>query len=85
MAAATVLFAVGLMSFWPVMNAFLMARLAPDSLGGDYGLSRGVSFGVGSPGPTYTGLVAEHASYRAAYSGLVCCFLLSALLVRSIG
>lgn len=83
-AAATVLFAVGLMSFWPVMNAFLMARLAPDSLGGDYGLSRAVFFGVGSLGPTYTGLVAEHASYRTAYGGLVCCFLLSALLVRSI-
>ncbi|MFC6905123.1 MFS transporter [Halalkalicoccus tibetensis] len=83
-AAATVLFAVGLISFWPVMNAFLMARLAPDSLGGEYGLSRAVFFGVGSLGPTYTGFVAEHASYRVAYAGLVGCFLLSALLVRRI-
>lgn len=79
-----VLFAVGLMSFWPVMNAFLMARLAPGSLGGDYGLSRAVFFGVGSLGPIYTGFVAEYASYRAAYAGLIGCFLLSAVLVRSI-
>ncbi len=83
-AAGLVLFAVGLMSFWPVMNAFLMARLAPDSLGGDYGLSRAVFFGVGSLGPLYTGFAAAHASYRTAYAGLVCCFLASACLVRVI-
>nr|WP_303650277.1 MFS transporter [Halalkalicoccus sp. NIPERK01] len=81
-AAGIGLFAVGLMSFWPVMNAYLMARLAPDSLGGDYGLSRAVFFGVGSLGPLYTGLVADYASYRAAYAGLVGCFLASAVLVR---
>ncbi|MCL7418474.1 MAG: MFS transporter, partial [Halalkalicoccus sp.] len=80
-----VLFAVGLMSFWPVMNAYLMARLAPDSLGGDYGLSRAVFFGIGSLGPLYTGLVAELASYRVAYAGLIGCFLASAVLVRRIG
>lgn len=79
-----VLFAVGLMSFWPVMNAYLMARLAPDSLGGDYGLSRGVFFGAGSLGPIYTGLVAQYASYEVAYAGLVCCFLASALVVRTV-
>lgn len=83
-AAGIGLFAVGLMSFWPVMNAFLMARLAPDSLGGDYGLSRAVFFGVGSLGPLYTGLVADFASYRAAYAGLIGCFLLSACIVRFI-
>ncbi|WP_122088331.1 MFS transporter [Halalkalicoccus subterraneus] len=79
-----VLFAVGLMSFWPVMNAYLMARLAPDSLGGDYGLSRGVFFGAGSLGPVYTGLVAQYASYGTAYAGLICCFLASAILVRTV-
>ncbi|WP_157078410.1 MFS transporter [Halalkalicoccus paucihalophilus] len=83
--AGIVLFAVGLMSFWPVMNAYLMARLASDSLGGDYGLSRAVFFGVGSLGPLYTGFVAEYANYRAAYAGLIGCFLASAVLVRRIG
>lgn len=83
--AGIVLFAVGLMSFWPVMNAYLMARLAPDSLGGDYGLSRAVFFGVGSLGPLYTGFVAEYANYRTAYAGLIGCFLVSAIIVRRIG
>jgi MFS family permease len=82
----TALFAVGMVTFWPVMTADLIGVLADDTMGADYGLTRALFYGFGSLGPTYVGIVAERASFALAYAGLGACFLISAVLfVRIIG
>ena len=75
----TVLLAVGMVTFWPVMTADLIGSLADETMGADYGLTRALVYGVGSLGPTYVGLAAERTSFVAAYAGLGVCFLVSAV------
>jgi len=75
------IFAVGLLTFWPVITAELIGGLALDTLGGDYGIIRAVFFGVGSFGPAYVGFVGDRLSFTVAYAGLVGCFLVNMVLV----
>jgi MFS family permease len=75
----TALFAVGMVTFWPVMTADLIGALEDATMGADYGLTRALFYGFGSLGPTYVGLAAERASFVAAYAGLGGCFLVSTL------
>jgi MFS family permease len=71
----------GLWAYVPTVQAYLMDLLSNESLGGDFGLLKAVYTGLGSLGPTYVGLVAERASYTAAFVGLVACLFTSALVV----
>lgn len=80
---ATVVFAAGLMSFPPVMQAHLMDTFPSDSAGGDLGGMRTVYIGLGSVGPTYVGVVADAASYRLAFLGLAGLLALGAVLAAS--
>ncbi len=79
LAVGTVLFAVGMVTFWPVMTADLISVLEDETMGADYGLSRALFYGIGSLGPTYVGVLAERTSFVIAYAGLGVCFLFSAL------
>lgn len=81
-ALGTIALAIGMVSFWPVMTADLMAAISAERMGGDYGIVRAVFFGVGSLGPVYVGTVADLMSYRLAYAGIVGCFLLAVILFR---
>jgi MFS family permease len=74
----TVLFALGLVTFWPVMTADLMDALSDETLGADYGITRAIFYAAGSLAPTYVGVAAERTSFRMAYAGLGACFLVSA-------
>lgn len=76
-----VLFAVGLMSFPPVMQAHLMDAFPNDSAGGDLGALRSAYIGVGSLGTTYVGAVADVAGYATAFTGLVGCLCLAVVLL----
>lgn len=78
--AAVVAFAVGLMSFPPVMQAHLMDSFADESAGGDLGAMRSVYIGLGALGPTYVGAVADAVGFRAAFVGLVACLVAAAVL-----
>ena len=78
-----VLFAVGLLSFPPVMQAYLMDRLPDDSMGGDLGAMRSVYISLGATGPTVTGAIADLSSFGVAFAALACCLLAGAVLVRS--
>ena len=78
-----VLFAVGLLSFPPVMQAYLMDRLPNESMGGDLGAMRSVYISLGATGPTLTGAIADTSSFGVAFTVLAGCLLLSAALVRS--
>ncbi|MFC7133250.1 MULTISPECIES: MFS transporter [Salinibaculum] len=69
------LFALGLLSFPPVMQAFLMDVFPDTNKGGDFGIFRTMYFGIGSLGPTYVGFVSEWFNYLVAFAGLVCCLL----------
>jgi predicted MFS family arabinose efflux permease len=73
-----VLFAAGLLSYPPVMQAHMMDLFPDSSMGGDFGAFRTVYFGVASLGPAYVGVVAEFADYAVAFAGLVACLLVSA-------
>lgn len=74
-------FAAGLMSYPPVMQAFLMDIFPDESMGGDLGGMRTFYIGLGSLGPTYVGYVADIESYTIAFVGLVACLLLSASII----
>ena len=76
-------FAAGLMSFPPVMQALLMDIFPNRSMGGDLGAMRSFYIGFGSLGPTYVGYVADLQSYTLSFIGLVVCLLLSAGIVTS--
>ena len=76
-----VAFAVGLMAYPPVMQAYLMDTFPTESMGGDLGGMRSVYIGLGSLGPTVVGFVAGRASYRVAFAGLVGCLLVAVALV----
>lgn len=80
-ALAVVLFAVGLMSYPPVIQAFLMDVFPDDSMGGDLGATRTIYLALGSLGPTYVGFVAEGASYALAFVGLVASLVASAVIL----
>lgn len=75
------IFATGLMSFPPVVQAHLMDIFPDESMGGDLGGMRTVYVGLGSLGPTYVGFVAEIWSYSTAFIPLVGCLLLGAGIV----
>ncbi len=80
LAIGTILFAVGMVTFWPVMTADLVGVLSDETMGADYGITRAVFYGAGSLGPTYVGVVGERFTFVAAYAGLGVCFACSALL-----
>ena len=78
-----VLFSAGLLSFPPVMQAYLMDRLPDESMGGDLGAMRSVYISVGATGPTVTGAVADLSSFGVAFTVLAGGLLVSAVLVWS--
>lgn len=80
-AVAVVAFSVGLMSYPPVIQAYLMDLFPNDSMGGDLGATRTIYLGLGSLGPTYIGFVAERASYDLAFVGLLGCLICCAVIV----
>ncbi|MEF8830198.1 MAG: MFS transporter [Halobacteriales archaeon] len=84
-AVAVVGFAAGLMSFPPVMQAYLMDVFPDASMGGDLGGARTVYIGLGSLGPTYVGFVAGTAGYVPAFAGLGGLLLVTAVVVLAIG
>jgi MFS family permease len=69
--SAVVVFAVGLMSYPPVMQTHLMNRFDTESMGGDLGAMRTMYIGLASLGPTYVGYVAGVGSYGLAFLGIV--------------
>lgn len=73
--AGIVVFSAGLMSFPPVMQAYLMDLFPDESMGGDLGGMRTLYIGVGSLGPTYVGYVGGAANYTVAFAGLTVCLL----------
>jgi len=78
LALATVLFAVGYKSQFPVIDAILMDAAPDDNVGGDLGAARALFLGVGSLGPTYVGFVADAYDYTAAFVGLVVVLVVAA-------
>ena len=78
-----VVFSAGLMSFPPVMQAYLMDLFPDESMGGDLGGMRTLYIGVGSLGPTYVGYVGGAANYTVAFAGLTACLLGGASIVAA--
>ncbi len=73
--------AIGVMSFSPVMQAYLMEVFPDDSTAGDFGMMRTIYLSVGALGSTYVGFVAETVSYDVAFWGLVGCLVVAAVVV----
>ncbi|MFQ3294358.1 MAG: MFS family permease [Halobacteriales archaeon] len=84
---ALAVFAAGLMSVPPVLQAYLMNVFPDGTMGGDLGAMRTTYITLGSIGPTYVGVVAEYGNYRLAFLGLVTALVLSGsiLLALSFG
>jgi MFS family permease len=77
------IFAAGLMSFPPAMQAYLMDLFPDGNMGGDLGAVRTFYLGVGSLGPTYVGFVANYESYTTAFVGLCACMLAGASIIAA--
>lgn len=76
-----VVFAAGLMSYPPVMQAYLMDTFPTESMAGDLGGMRSLYIGLGSLGPTAVGFVAGRANYTIAFAGLAGCLLAAVTLI----
>ena len=81
--AAVVVFAAGLMTYPPVMQAHLMDAFPSDSAGGDLGAMRTIYIGLGALGPTYVGTTATYVDYRTAFLGLVAALLVCAAIITA--
>lgn len=68
---SVIVFAVGLMAYPPVMQAYLLDTFSDASMGGDFGAFKTVYSGIGSLGPSYVGYVGGEWNYTLAYLGLV--------------
>lgn len=75
------LLAVGLMSFPPVTQAYLLDIFPDATVGGDFGAFRTIYQVCASLGPTYVGVVAERATYTVAFTGFGACLLGSAVIL----
>jgi len=75
--AGIIILSIGIRAFAPVMQAYLMSSFSGDNLGGDFGAFKMVYTGIGSIGPTYVGLVAEHMDYTVAFVSLIPCLLVA--------
>lgn len=75
------IFAMGLMSFPPVMMSELMNKFPDESVGGDYGVSKSIYVGLGSIGPTYVGFLADYTNYTLAIGSILFGLLISIILV----
>lgn len=75
------LLAVGLMSFPPVTQAYLLDIFPDATVGGDFGAFRTIYQVAASLGPTYVGVVAERATFTVAFTGFGVCLLGSAVIL----
>lgn len=71
-------FAFGIIGYWPAMNAYVLSLFPDDSMGGDFGALGTMYLGVGSLGPAFVGTVAEQSTYLLAFACLPPCLLASA-------
>jgi MFS family permease len=74
-------FAIGLMAYPPVMQAYLMDSFSDTSMGGDFGAFRTIYTGIGGLGPSFVGFVAEYHTYASAFVGLIGCLLVATVIV----
>ncbi len=78
-AAGTILAAAGYKTQFPITDAVVMEAAPADRMGGDLGAARAVFLTASSLGPGFVGIVADLASYAAAF------WVLAGLLVVSAG
>jgi MFS family permease len=74
-AAGTVLVAAGYKTQFPIADAVVMEAAPEGSVGADIGAARAVFLGASALGPGVVGLVAELATFAAAFWLLVAAFL----------
>jgi MFS family permease len=78
------LFSAGLLSYPPVMQAYLIDFFPNDNVGGDFGAFRSVYLAIASLGPAYVGVAVEYFGFTEAFTGLFLCLAVSAgILVQS--
>jgi predicted MFS family arabinose efflux permease len=82
---SVVTFSAGLLSYPPVMLAFVMDLFPDSSYGGDLGAMRSLFLGFGSLGPTYVGFVAQKTTFDVAFAGLIGALLAAGLLIGVVG
>lgn len=75
------LFATGLLTFPPVMQAYLMGLFADGTMGGDFGAIKTIYTTIGAVGSAYVGYVATNWSYSIAYGGIAAALATSGLIL----
>ena len=79
------LIAIGQKAFTPPMQSILLDAVSRESSAGDYGAVRTISFGIGSMGPLYVGIVASLFGYEYAFAGFAFCMLIGVFILFKLG
>jgi MFS family permease len=79
-----IMFAAGIRSFSPLMQAYFVTIFPDNRMGGDFGATKTVYNGVGSLGPLYIGVVADLFNYTVSFASLIV-FLVASLFVLWVG
>ena len=67
------------------MQSILLDAVSRESSAGDYGAVRTISFGIGSMGPLYVGIVASLFGYEYAFAGFAFCMLIGVFILFKLG
>lgn len=82
-AVGTILTAIGYKTQFPIVDALVMDAAPDGNVGGDLGAARAVFLGANAAGPGAVGVIAEFASFAAAFGVLATGLLVgAAVLVR---
>jgi MFS family permease len=85
----TFILALGLSSFWPAMNTYLLSAFPIKKMGGDYGATRTIFIIAESAGPLYIGIMGDYYTFNLGFSTFLISLLVTLgiilFLIRSYG
>jgi DHA2 family florfenicol/chloramphenicol resistance protein-like MFS transporter len=73
----TFILSLGLSSFWPAMNTYLLSSFPIKKMGGDYGATRTIFIIAESAGPLYIGIMGDYFTYNFGFSTLIISLLVT--------
>jgi MFS family permease len=77
----TFILALGLSSFWPVMNTYLLSSFPLKKMGGDYGATRTIFIIAEAAGPLYMGISGDYFTYSFGFSTLLISLILTLAII----
>jgi MFS family permease len=77
----TFILALGLSSFWPAMNTYLLSSFPMKNMGGDYGATRTIFIIAESAGPLYIGIMGDYSTFNLGFSTLLISLVITLMII----